>query len=77
MIDLNSANIQAVKVLNRLREAENEPLLRLIASELEGAKQKLVHAGDMVSVHRLQGRAEAFDDLLRAVEESAKVVNRA
>ena len=73
MIDLNSADIQAVKALLRLREPGNEALLRLIEAELETAKQKLVKAIDMVQVHRLQGRAEAFEDLLKAVEESPRV----
>lgn len=77
MIDLNSAEIQAVSALNRLREPGNEALKRLLSSELEAATQKLVRAGDMVTIHRLQGRAEAFEDLLRAIEESAKVANRA
>jgi hypothetical protein len=74
MIDLNSADIQAVKALLRLKEPGNDALLRLIEVELESAKQKLVKAVDMVQIHRLQGRAEAFEDLLRAVEESPKVV---
>ena len=73
MIDLNNAEIQAVKALLRLKEPGNEALLRLIEAELETAKQKLVKAVDMVQVHRLQGRAEAFDDLLKAVEESPKL----
>lgn len=77
MIDLNSAETQALKALSRLREPGNEALLRLLTSELEAAKQKLVHAGDMAVIHRLQGRAEAYEDLLRAVEESAEVVRRA
>ena len=73
MIDLNNAEIQAVKALLRLKEPGNEALLRLIEAELETAKQKLVKAVDMVQVHRLQGRAEAFDDLLKAVEESPRL----
>ena len=73
MIDLNSADIQAVKALLRLKEPGNDALLRLIEVELESAKQKLVKAVDMVQIHRLQGRAEAFEDLLKAVEESPKV----
>jgi hypothetical protein len=77
MIDLNNADPQAVKALTRLREPGGEALLRLFAAELESAKQKLVRAGDMVLIHRLQGRAEAFEDLLKAVEESPKVENRA
>ena len=74
MIDLNSADIQAVKALLRLKEPGNDALLRLIEAELEAAKQKLVKAVDSVQIHRLQGRAEAYEDLLRAVEESPKVV---
>lgn len=77
MIDLNSAGLQAVQALSRLREPGNEALSRLLTSELETAKQRLIHAGDMVTIHRLQGRAEAFEDLLRAIQESAKVANRA
>ena len=77
MIDLNSADIQAVKGLSRLREPGNTALLKLIEAELEAAKQKLVHASDMVLIHRLQGRAEAFEDLLKAVEEAPAVENRA
>jgi|TARA_R100000951_G_scaffold53281_1_gene44971 hypothetical protein len=77
MIDLNSADTQAVKALMRFREPGNEALLRLLEAELETAKLKLVHAADMVQVHRLQGRAEAFADLLEAAKDAAKVENRA
>jgi hypothetical protein len=31
----------------------------------------------MVQIHRMQGRAEALQDLLTAVDESPKVENRA
>tara|TARA_B110000908_G_scaffold104132_1_gene122595 strand:- start:234 stop:494 length:261 start_codon:yes stop_codon:yes gene_type:complete len=77
MIDLNNADTQAVKALSRLREPGIDAVLRLMADELDSAKQKLVHAVDMVQVHRLQGRAEAFEDLLTAVEDAPKVENRA
>jgi len=77
MIDLNSAEIQAVKALLRLREPGNEAFLRLVEEALETSKQKLVRATDMVQIHRLQGRAEAFEDLLKAVEEAPKLQNRA
>lgn len=73
MIDLNNADPQSVNALARLREPGWDAILGLLRSELEAAKQKLVHAGDTVLIHRLQGRAEAFEDLLRAAEESAKV----
>lgn len=76
MIDLNSADKQAVMALARLKEPSAQAVLGLLRSELEAAKQKLVYAVDMAHVHRLQGRAEAFEDLLRAAEESAEVVRR-
>jgi hypothetical protein len=72
MIDLNSADPQSVKALARLREPGGEALLKLLRTELDAAKQKLVYASDMGTIHRLQGRAEAFEDLLRAAEESAE-----
>jgi hypothetical protein len=51
-------------------------LLNLFEELTEVAKERLVHATDTVTIHRLQGRAEAFEDLLKAIEESPKVVNR-
>jgi len=74
MINLNSIDLQQAKALNRLKELGNDQLLVLLRSQVDEAKSKLVSATDMVLIHRLQGRAEAFEDLLRAVEESAKVV---
>lgn len=76
MIDINSVDFQAVRALSRLKEPGNEVVLNLVASLLEDAKQKLVRADDTVLIHRLQGRAEAFEDLLRAAEESVEVVRR-
>ena len=73
MIDLNSADPQSVKALARLREPSGEALLRLLQTEMDVAKQKLVYAGDMDAIHRLQGRAEAYEDLLRAAEEASVV----
>jgi hypothetical protein len=77
MINLNAVDLQASRALLRLKEPGNEALLGLFRSQLEEAKTRLVFADDMGMIHRLQGRAEAFDDLLKAVEEAAKVVNRA
>jgi hypothetical protein len=76
MINLNSVSRQALQALNRLREPGNEALLQFLESQLAEAKQKLVYADDMGLIHRLQGRAEAYEDLLKAVEESSRVVNR-
>ena len=76
MIDLNLCDPQHAKALLRLKEASETALLSFFKAEAESAKARLVKATDMVSVHRLQGRAEAFEDLLASVEEAAKVVNR-
>jgi hypothetical protein len=76
MIDLNLCDPKHVKALLRLKETGEAALLGLFKAESELAKARLVSATDMVSVHRLQGRAEAFEDLLTSVEEAAKVANR-
>jgi hypothetical protein len=46
----------------------------LFQEELEATKQKLIYADDINVIHRLQGKAEAYEDLLKAVEESQKVM---
>ena len=76
MIDLNLCDRQHVKALLRLKETGETALLGLFEAEAELAKARLVKATDMVTIHRLQGRAEAFEDLLTSVEEAAKVINR-
>lgn len=77
MIDLNTVEPQALQALTRLREPELRAAVDLVASELGRAKRQLVREGDMVMIHRLQGRAEAFEDLLRAVDEAPEVVQAA
>ena len=77
MIDLNLCNLQHVQALHNIKETGNSSLADFFEGQAEDAKAKLVSAVDMVQVHRLQGRAEAFEDLLRAIDESAKVLHRA
>jgi|TARA_R110000823_G_scaffold231493_1_gene358172 hypothetical protein len=76
MIDLNLCNRQQIQALLRLKEDGNSALVPLLEELVEAAKARLVIATDMVNIHRLQGRAEAFEDFLRAIEESPKVTNR-
>lgn len=76
MINVNSLEMSEVSALNRLREPGVNKVLTVLEKELASAKQKLVYANDMGTIHRLQGRAEAFEDLLKAVEESPKVKER-
>jgi len=76
MIDLNLCDRQQAQALLQIKETGNDQLPSLLRAEAEIAKAKLVTATDTVSIHRLQGRAEAFEDLLRAIEDSPKVVKR-
>ncbi len=76
MINVNSLSVSEVSALNRLREPGVNKVLTVLESELASTKQKLVYANDMGTIHRLQGRAEAFEDLLKAIEESSKVKER-
>jgi hypothetical protein len=76
MIDLNLCDPQQVKALLRIKETGQDALLAFFKTEADVAKARLVKATDMVTIHRLQGRAEAFEDLLTSIEEAAKVVNR-
>jgi len=77
MIELREMSRQELQALRRLKEPGNETTLRVLSSLVEDAKAKLVRAGDMATVHRLQGRVEAYEDLLRAAEESAEALKRA
>ncbi len=78
MIDLNLVEHQHVQALLRLKEAgSNNQFLSFLEEEIKDAAARLIKADDTVTIHRLQGRAEAFKDLLTAIEESHKVVRRA
>jgi len=74
MINVNKLSSSEITALNRLREPGIDKILKVLQDELESTKQKLVYANEMDIIHRLQGRAEALEDLLKAVEESQKVV---
>ena len=74
MINVNKLDSLEISALNRLREPGINKVITILQGELEDTKQKLVYANEMDIIHRLQGRAEAFEDLLKAVEESQKVV---
>jgi hypothetical protein len=76
MIDLNSIDTQHVRALLALKEQGGGNFVKLLQAEVDKGLLKLVKATDMVEIHRLQGRVEAFEDLLTAIEESPKVGNR-
>ena len=74
MINVNKLDSLEISALNRLREPGINKVITILQGELEDTKQKLVYANEMDVIHRLQGRAEAFEDLVKAIEESQKVV---
>lgn len=76
MIDLNLCNQQQINALLKIKETGNTAFVALLEEQIEKAVSRLQQADDMVMIHRLQGRCEAFKDLLTAVQESHKVVNR-
>jgi len=74
MINVNKLDSSEISALNRLREPGINKVITILQGELEETKQKLVYANEMDVIHRLQGRAEAFEDFVKAIEESQKVV---
>lgn len=77
MINLNNADSQTIRALARLKEYGNDGLLRFIELEVQETTQKLIKATDMATIHRLQGRVEAFTDLAEASDEALKMVSSA
>ena len=71
MIDLSTVTHQERQALRRLKEPGNEAVVWLLGRVSDQVKTKLVHAGDMGLIHRLQGRAEMIEDLLWLIETSA------
>ena len=76
MIDLNLCDQQQINALLRIKETGNNALIALLAEQTEPAVSRLLQADDMATIHRLQGRCEAFKDLLKAIDDSPKVANR-
>lgn len=76
MIDLNLCDQQQINALLRIKETSNNALIALLEEQTEKAVSRLLQADDMATIHRLQGRCEAFKDLLKAIDDSPKVANR-
>jgi len=76
MIDLNLCDQQQINALLKIKETGNDAFVALLEGQIDKAVSRLLQADDMAMVHRLQGRCEAFKDLLTAIENAPKVVNR-
>lgn len=73
MVTLNDLTPDHLRALARLKQIGGERTLEVIDIFMEDGKDSLVTASDMVSIHRLQGRVEAFRMFKEAVEEAAKL----
>ena len=76
MIDLNLCTKQQINGLLRIKETGDTALRALLEEQIDKTVSRLIQADDMATIHRLQGRCEAFKDLLTAIEDSPKVANR-
>ena len=76
MIDLNLCTKQQINGLLRIKETGDTALKALLEEQIDKTVSRLVQADDMATIHRLQGRCEAFKDLLMAIDDSPKVANR-
>ena len=76
MIDLNLCTKQQINGLLRIKETGDTALKALLEEQIDKTVSRLIQADDMATIHRLQGRCEAFKDLLTAMEDSPKVSNR-
>ena len=76
MIDLNLCTKQQINGLLRIKETGDTALRALLEEQIDKTVSRLLQADDMATIHRLQGRCEAFKDLLTAIDDSPKVANR-
>ena len=76
MININELSEQHVMALARLGDPQMVQVIEMLRHVNDETKASLVKAGDMVSVHRLQGRAEAYENLLRSIEDARRIVAR-
>ena len=72
MINVNKLSSSEITALNRIREPGINQVLKVLQDELESTKQKLVYANEMDVIHRMQGRAEALEDLLKRLMNRKK-----
>lgn len=73
MININNESAQTIQALARINQLGNTHLFKFIEKQVDETKTKLVTAVDDAQLRRLQGRAEAFIDFLKAVDDAAKI----
>jgi hypothetical protein len=73
MINLNDLSDDDRRVLARMNQIGGERILQVIERISLMDVKLLKKAVDMPRVYRLQGRVEAYDDLLEAVKKAAEL----
>ena len=71
MKNLNDFSSDQLRSLARLKQVGGEGIMKVLDEFILDGKDALVRADDMVRIHRLQGRVEAFEMFKQAVIEAA------
>lgn len=67
---------QQLHALNRCNSPDLEPFKQLLAEVISDIKDSLVRVDEEQRFRRLQGRAEALEDLLQAIERAPDLMER-
>jgi hypothetical protein len=73
MIDLNNLSAQDVQALAQAKRLGNGKFVAVMERIADDTKTQLVHADDMVRIHRLQGRVEMLEALVAAFDQAAEL----
>lgn len=73
MININELSQQEIQSLARLKQLGGETVIKVLEKFVAAEKDALVAADDMVRIHRLQGRVQAYRNLIDVVDEAAKL----
>ena len=76
MVDLNELTPDQIRSLAALRQIGGEKIFGVIEVFVSDCQDQLVSADNMVRIHRLQGRVEAYRDLIQAAKDAAVIDSR-
>ena len=73
MLNTNELSQGEIRALARLKQIGGEQVLGVIQKFADNETDRLKKAGEIEVIYRLQGRSGAFEDLIVAVNEAAKI----
>lgn len=73
MINLNELTHQEIQSLARLKQIGGDSVIKVLEKFVAAEKDSLVAADEMAIIHRLQGRVQAYRNLIEAVDEAVKL----